>query len=58
MSCSQPHDVGISHGHVHQSEDFQRLDLDQVLVIFGGQVLMGYVLVEFHFLVLLVMVLW
>ncbi|KAK2428476.1 hypothetical protein QL285_026996 [Trifolium repens] len=51
MSCQKPHDVGISNGHVHQSEEPQTLDLDQVLVIFGGHVLMEYVLVGDHFLV-------
>jgi hypothetical protein len=51
MSCPQPHVVGISHGHVHQHEEFLRLDLDQVLVIFGEQVLMKYFLVGFDVLV-------
>ena len=31
MSCPQPHDVGISHGHVHHSEEFQRLEDGNVI---------------------------
>jgi hypothetical protein len=51
MSCPYPHVVGISHEHVQQHDEVLRLGLYQVLVIFGGQVLIEYFLVDFDVLV-------